>query len=293
MKLTRLKTTAAILILGTALSTTAVVGPSMAATNDWSPRVTERLIRLPSNYMVKAIDQDFRASGLAGRLEDLTQDISLKHRTLGELQQAISQADGEVAIELKHQFLTEKKALIELMSEQRDLQADAVETRVRLYERLIRKMDRKAASMTASDRELIAQREEARKRLEATMEKVDIEVLGRSAMPESKYQQEYQQKQNALNKLLAAYENHQMNTESVVDGKQLDKRTYLQTLISDAQKEVALLDQQEEIITYMARLVALDAMALSEEVTTAAIDTGVVPKPEPIDETVEFFLTQY
>lgn len=287
IKLTLLASAALTGIMFSTPQAFAVVG------DDWSPRVTERLIRLPSTYMVKAIDQDFRASGLATRLDDLTLDISLKHRTLAELQSAIDQAEGDVVIELKHQFLAEKKALIELMSEQRDLQSDAVDTRVRLYERLIQRMDHKAATMTASDRELEQQRAAAQERMNATLDKVDIEVLGRATVEESQYQQEYAEKQAALNRLLAAYDNHRMNTDPIIDGQSLDKRSYLQVLISDAQKEAALLDQQSEIIIYMARLVALDAMALSEEVLLTSPETGVIARPEPINETVEFFLTQY
>ena len=261
--------------------------------NDWSPRVTERLIRLPSSYMVKAIDQDFQTSSLAGRLDEITDELSLKHRTLAELQQTIGQAEGDVAVELKHQFLAEKQQLIGLMSEQRDLQAEAVETRVRLYERLIQRMESIEAAKTISDKEVEQYRLEAQRRLNSVMDKVDLEVFGRSTMPDSKYNIEYQSKQTALNKLMAAYENHVMNKDPVLDGQEMNKRSYLQLMISDAQKDAALLDQQKDIITYMARLVALDAMALSEEVTVAATANGVIAAPKPINETVEFFLTQY
>lgn len=59
-----------------------------------------------------------------------------------------------------------------------------------------------------------------------------------------------------------------MNAAPVVDGRDLGKAEYLAHLIAEAESGLALLDQKDLVLAYMAKLVALDAMALADEVET-------------------------
>ena len=70
----------------TALDVAAAQRPSGAA---WKPSITERLLKLPSMNIKKALDKDFHASPLAEALRDTDAEIALKLKTLHDLQSAI------------------------------------------------------------------------------------------------------------------------------------------------------------------------------------------------------------
>jgi hypothetical protein len=55
-----------------------------------------------------------------------------------------------------------------------------------------------------------------------------------------------------------------MNSLPEIDGRVVGKADFLRQLVAGAESELAILNQEESILGYMAKLVALDAMALSE-----------------------------
>ena len=55
-----------------------------------------------------------------------------------------------------------------------------------------------------------------------------------------------------------------MNAEALVDGDPVSKQDYLRHLLADAESDIAILEQENAVLGYMAKLVALDAMALAE-----------------------------
>ena len=67
-------------------------------------------------------------------------------------------------------------------------------------------------------------------------------------------------------RLAATIDSHEMNEAPDIEGLSTDKRGYIQRLLQDAETERALLDQREVVVSYMAKLVALDAMALADAV---------------------------
>ena len=77
----------------------------------WNPVVSERLIKLPANYLKKAVDHDFAKSALASAISDNRELTRLKTMTLQDLQSAIEAAEGELRVELWHQFLAEEARL--------------------------------------------------------------------------------------------------------------------------------------------------------------------------------------
>ena len=86
--------------------------------------------------MKKSLDRDFARSPLGQAVQDIEGEIALKTQTLADLQNAIAQADGEVLVELKHQFLAEKRSYIDMVRQKQDLQRKQVTTRHRVLERL-------------------------------------------------------------------------------------------------------------------------------------------------------------
>ena len=97
----------------------------------------------------------------------------------------------------------------------------------------------------------------------------------------------------AIQKLAQKINKHPMNRLPNIDGEKVDRKTYLRRLIQDQETEFAFYTQQEEVLGYMGKLVALDAMALNEKIEQA--DTGpggggVKPPSNVVAEAVKLFL---
>ncbi|MEQ9327681.1 MAG: hypothetical protein RJQ21_10350, partial [Rhodospirillales bacterium] len=75
---------------------------------------------------------------------------------------------------------------------------------------------------------------------------------------------------------------HPMNAQPAADGEEITREDYLRQLIGDLEAESALVAQEEQILGFMAKLVALDAMALAEgmsEATGAEGPSGINAGP--------------
>jgi hypothetical protein len=255
---------AAILAAGVA---GAALGALPAAANtqspQWSPQASERLVKLPTTYLEQALKQDFQGSELASALGSVESRLQAKVQSLAELKQAVQQTrDPELRTELEHQLLVEKKDYVTLLGQRADLERQQIETRKRIY----RQLHAKAADggpKTAIEAELAEKQQAAYERFRKVQDQVDMRMFGQVAAERSKYAKEYEKTQQAIDKLAAAIEQHPMSRAATIDGREVSKKEYLQALISQAETDLALLDQQEQLFGYMAKLVALDAMALS------------------------------
>jgi hypothetical protein len=259
------------------LSTTAPV--ALAAQDvpaEWRPVASERLIKLPSTYLKRAIDRDFATSGLAGAITDTDKSIDLKKQTLGDLSDAAEASDGELRIELRHQVLAEKQAFIKLMGERQEMRHQQEETRIRLYRSMLRKLDRQTRANTPAKKELIDRQVAAKQRFEGSLQKVDMKLFASGRAPESRHAKEFSKNVGAIEGLVQAISNHPMNREAEIDGQKLSKCDYLRQLMIQSESRITLLEQEEKVLGYMAKLVALDAMAFAEEVeeTLAGGDGG-------------------
>jgi len=259
---------------------------------EWRPAPTERLIKLPTTYLKKVIERDFSESGLADAIGDRDARISLKAKTLADLQDAVDDAEGEVRTELRHQFLAEKREYVELLGDRQELHRKQLKTKVRLYARILKNLKRKSGYSETTQR-LLKKQEEARQRLERTSLNVDMKVFGSGIGGESRYSQEYLKNMQAVQTLMAALKDHPMNAEAEIDGKQIGKKDYVRQLATNAEADMALLDQEETILGYMAKLVALDAMALAENLNEdVAFDTYEEEADKGITDSINLFTTQ-
>ena len=265
--------------------------PVLAEKNpEWRPAPTERLVKLPSVYLKKVIERDFSESDLANAIGDRDARIALKGKTLADLRDAVDDAEGEMRTELRHQFLAEKKEYVKLLGERQELHRKQLRTKVRLYGRILKGLKRKTGTSATTQR-LLKKQEEARERLERTTLSVDMKVFGFGVGGESKYSREYQKNMQSVQTLMAALKDHPMNAEAENDGKRIAKEDYVRQLATNAEAEMALLDQEGTILGYMAKLVALDAMALAENLS------NLDPYEEDIDDKginddIELFITR-
>ena len=276
------------------IATLALPAGTLAKTSagdpSWQPEVSERLVKLPASYLKKSLDRDFAKSGLGLAIEGLDDDIGFKSRTLGDLNGAIAKAGGAVRTELRHQFLAEKRAYLELVARKHALRRKHVAAKKRVLQGLMARLTRDQAAMTPARRKLVHAQTAARQRFEATVPAVDVTLLATSSAPDSRYSREYGKNLTALETLMRAIDDHPMNARPVIDGQTVTKGDYVRQLIADTDAEIALIEQEETILGYMAKLIALDATALSEQVGDAeAIDSDVT-EPAGITSAINFFV---
>ena len=240
--------------------------PGPASADTWTPRITDRLLKLPGNYLEKAVDKDFSNSPLAAELAKAEEKISLKKSSLEDLQSAIEIADNDASRELEFQFLAEKKRYLKLMREQQEIRRRRATTKVRFYERILRNMYTKQAGKTPAQTSLLDKQGAARERFEGSFRTVDTKLFKSSMTVGSKYNQEYARNMAAVESLVQAIGAHPMNKAPEMHGRPVTQVDYLRQLIGENEAEIALVDQERAILGYMAKLVSLDALALSEDV---------------------------
>lgn len=281
-----------ICLLGGFLAITALLPSIAAASASWSPTASERLIKLPGQHLEKAIESDFRKSGLATALKNTESRTRLKQSTLGDLQQAIDKAEGETRYDLQHQFLMEKKDYVQMLKENQDLRTKRAKIKLRLYERLLTKLNRKNKVHTPQQKHLVNLQETAQARFQSSMSKVDVKLMHSMALGESRYSNEYARNMSAIDSLVAAVNAHPSNQTPEINGVELNQADYLRLLISQNESELALVDQERVILGHMAKLVSLDALALSEETQMASESYGEEVPDEPRSYALEYFITQ-
>jgi hypothetical protein len=231
----------------------------------WHPEASERLIKLPSALMARTIERDFAGSALAAALGDTREDAAFKAQTLRDLKAAAEQTrDSAVRTELRHQYLAEKRDFIALVGRQQELERQRVEVRRKLYAKVLAKLERTGQGLSPQTERLLDDQNAAAKRFESSVAKVDLELFGSGVVAQSRYAKDFQKNLSAIEKLTSAIQAHPMNAEARVDGDPVNKQDYLRHLLAEAESDIAILEQENAVLGYMAKLVALDAMALAE-----------------------------
>lgn len=281
------------MLVGTALMVSVTfLQPSTSFANEpsWTPQSSERLVKLPANYLKKSLDHDFNQSELGAALAQADEDMAFKAKTLADLQQASNQATGEVRDELRLQFLAEKRDYIQQMSRRNELRRKHLMTKKRVFENLVDRATEEE-SMSPAHQQLLDNQEEALTRFESSLDQVDMKLFSDGAAVDSKYSEKHSANMAAIEKLMDRINNHKMNADVTDDGVPLTREEQLRRMAADTEAELAVLDQEETILGYMAKLVALDAMALSEESMDAELADSDVPGASGPASAVSFFLS--
>jgi len=260
-----------------------------SANPSWRPQSSERLIKLPTSYLKKSLEHDFQQSQLGLALQNTDENISLKAKTLSDLQNAVGESQGEVQNELRHQFLGEKRDYINLMSQRNDLKRKHLETKRRLFEKMLDRMA-EGKDISPVKQELLDKQEMAVKRFESSFDKVDMRLFKNGMAADSKYGQKHSQNIAAIDQLMNRINNHRMNAPAEDDGRPLTHEEQVRRMAANVQAELALLDQEEGILGYMAKLVALDAMALAEDSLDAELSDSDTPGSKGPAGAVTFFM---
>ncbi len=99
-----------------------------------------------------------------------------------------------------------------------------------------------------------------------------------------------------MQELVAAINAHPMNAAPAIDGLPVTRAEYLRQLIAENQGDLAIIGQERAILGHMAKLVSLDALALSEGIGNdayAEVDIDETEEaPSQVTSAVEFFTTR-
>jgi hypothetical protein len=248
---------------------TVPLSPSWATETGWRPVASERLVKLPAAYLKKAIDKDFAHSALGLALASNREAGDLKAATLEDLARAQETADGELRLDLRQQLLGEKQSFIRIMGERQRLERDRVKARLRLLRTLVGKLDQDRAGPGGKGEKIRSSQLAARKRFESSLTKVDDALFSSGMAPESRYADAHARNLEAIGKLRQAIASHPMNRSPDPADQDMTKREYLERMAMDAEASLAVLDQEEQVLGFMAKLVALDAMAFADELDQA------------------------
>ena len=284
------RATAVAIILAVLARGEAAMAASAGNGPAWQPQSSERLVKLPANYLKKSIDHDFADSALGQALRGADENIGLKMKTLSDLQAAIGKADGELRMELRHQLLAEKRAFLDLMSRKNELRRKFVTTKKRLFEDMLKRLTRGTERASPARRALIKKQSAARARFESSLSTVDTRLFDTTAAPGSKYSQKHAENMTAIEKLVGRIKQHRMNSAQA-DGSALTKDAHLRQMLTETQADLSLLEQEETLLGYMAKLVALDAMALSEEALDAELADSDLPSNTGPAGAADLFMT--
>ena len=272
------------------MSSTVTAGPN-ARLPEWRPESSEKLVKLPATYLKKSIDSDFADSKLGLAIEENQEKSRLKLQSLKDLNMAVKDAEGEVKTEIRHHLLAEKRSFIYIMSNKNEMRRKQLVTKLRLFERMLKKLGESNAQMTKSREKLVDKQEAAKKRFHASLSTVDVRLFENDAIPESKYSQKYAKNMAAIGKLVSRIGSHRINSSLHADGRLLTKEEYIRGLVAETQSELSILEQEETILGYMAKLVALDALVLSEEALDAVLINSDLPVNSGPAEAADFFLS--
>lgn len=267
--------TAVRLMTGAALGALLLTAPQTgrAEPAEWAPVASERLVRLPAAFLERAIDRDFDGSSLAEALRRKAEAIAGTASSLAERQAEAESAQGPDRDEARHRFLVAKQDYVTLMGARQDLDRRRVETRLALYRRLLSRIERAGDPAAAPDGAALAERRAAAmERFAGSVEAVDMKLFASATVEESRYAREYARHAAAIDDLVRAIAAHPMNAAPQVEGRAVGKAEYLHHLVAAAEADLALLDQKDLVLAYMAKLVALDAMALADEVDARAVE---------------------
>ena len=255
----------------------------------WIPQSSERLVKLPAQYLKKRMENDFTRSGLGKALAKAEANISGKGNTLRELQEAIRNANGEIKTELRHQFLAQKQEYIEMMKELNSFRRQKLNTGLKVYNQLLNKSNVAGPNLSKSRQKLIEAQKAAMLRFKKSADKVDLETLKSVTFTESNYTVKYTENMAAIEKLATQIQNHK--TKNSRNEGQINKGDYIRQVIADSQAELAILDQENSILGYMAKLVSLDALQMADEILEHEQETSTHsrPKMSPASAT-EFFI---
>jgi len=237
-----------------------------SVSSQWKPVASDKLIKLPANIIEKRIQKDFKASAMATRMTELDVEMQENVAVIKAIIQVMPELEGEVAQNQRFELLQYKSEYLDLLQESHYLHQSALEKKQTLYKNVLDKLRLQSGKMNNNEAYQIQQAQiVARQRMEKVIEQVDQSLMHLGVEKPSSYTNEYSKNLNQIQNLKMAINRHQANQSPKMNGVEITSEEYLRQLLMSVSTERSLLDQEALMLSYMAKLVALDAQALEYE----------------------------
>ena len=259
------------------LSTSFYSITSLANNNlgEWKPQIVEKMYILPPKHLNKVLNNDFNRSLLALNLQNTDSNINNKIEKISQLNSLLSGTSKNENLEIKHQIIINKRDYIKDMNNLLIMKKQKLNTKKIFFQKIKKNMKRKSLN-TEKNSNFLSNKNIAIKRAQ----KLDFKILENTSYnlsKKSKYFEQYQVNKDAVAKLKLAIQNHPMSNKAALSKDPKNKMDAINNYIHNIETEIAVLEMKEEMINYMAKIVALDAMSLAEKVAfNSENENGVV-----------------
>ena len=259
------------------LSTSFYSTSSLANNNlgEWKPQIVEKMYILPPKHLNKVLNSDFNRSLLALNLQNTDNNIKNKIEKISKLNSLLSGTSKEENLEINHQIIINKRDYIKDMNNLLIMKKQKLSTKKIFFQNIKKNMKRKSLNNEKSS-DYLNNKNIAIKRAQ----KLDFKILENTSYnlsKKSKYFEQYQINKDAVKKLKLAIQNHPMSYKNSLSNDPMNKMDAINNYIHNIETDIAVLEMKEQMIHYMAKIVALDAMNLAEKVAfTSENENGVV-----------------
>jgi len=254
---------------------------------EWKPQIVEKMYILPAKQLKKVLSNDFKSSSLAAILNDKDIKIKNRHDKINNLNESVSKFNGEEKIELQHQLIIEKKDYIKDMHHLLQMKKKKLNTKKEFFKNIENKTKIKNV-LNKNKNSIIKKRTSIVKRTSVLDDQIFDNLLI-SNSKNTKYSNEYSKNKSAIESLREAIKKHPMSN---LDQNPISENK-LQTIkdfIENIETEVAIIELKEQLLNYMAKLVALDAMQLAENLADESDDVNNSRNYNDPNDAIEFFI---
>lgn len=258
----------------------------------WQPVSAESLIELPANLIEKRIQQDFNMSPMATELLAIEHSIAEQSSQIKAVQTLVNDAASDEMIDEKVGLVQLKSDFLDQMQNGHVLRQSALDQKIEVYQNLLETMyEASNKAQNESKFVLKQQQEAARQRMEKVMQQVDQTMSAQGYTEQTPYANEFAKNLAKIEKLKGAIVAHQANMAAMVDGIEVSSEEYIRQLLIQASGEQSLLDQEGLMLSYMSKLVALDAQALEYAISEQQDEQDILARPMTTPATsVDLFL---
>lgn len=269
------------------IATAFIYVSSVQANSQWQPVASDTLIKLPANIIQQRVQSDFSASPLAQRLSDVEQALSDNVNQIKSLQGLQNQASADELTDISFDIIDKKSNYLGLLKESHELRQQALDKRQALYENILSKINNQdSGNRSDNSYQLNQAKKLAKARMIKSAQAVEDSLNlykhqgnfdGGFMSLENKevsYQNSYQGNLNKITQLKESLVKHRFNKKPEIDGVAVSDKEYIRSLLMKLATERSLLSQENTMLAYMTKLVALDAESLTAQLSKNTDITG-------------------
>ena len=240
---------------------------SSSANNDfgeWKPQIVEKMFILPPEHLNKVLNNDFNKSILAVNLRNTNNKIKTNIEKIKDLNLLLPGKTDEEVMEIKHQIILHKRDYVKDMNDLLMIKKQRLNTKKTFFNKIVKNIKIKSFKNKSKNRFFKNQNIALQR-----SQKLDFKILANTSInlsKKSKYFNQYQINKDAVMQLQLAIEKHPMNTQDILSKNPKNKIEAVRNYLHNLDTEIAVLEMKEQMINYMAKIVALDAMNLAENV---------------------------